>query len=176
MYRCKQCHKLYGKAATAKHLKARHEFIPKNPENSHKYFFTETNIETKRPEAKKKRAESNQSLLLLEQASLNYKDLNRKARLKLRDLRQSEQSSYRILRKKAFSESLYCGVCKVHIKRCNVPKHFKKMHNWNLSKSEKYPQAASQTINEEAASPNEYFNRTKLLSGGGYGLGKSRKH
>ena len=62
----------------------------------------------------------------------------------------------------------------------NTDRHFKKVHSWDLKERRDYiSKAKAETKNptrEERGSSNDFFNRTQVVSGGAYGLGKNRKH
>jgi len=180
MYRCNQCHKKFGKAAAAKHLKDVHNFISQSPDNCHKYYFKETVVEVSRsPVGPVKKKSNKNSLALLQKASSDYVLLRRSL---LRAMRAGNQ--FKLKRGKFIGDlsnvedELYCSLCKRNVKEVNALKHFRKVHNWNLKKSEEYPVRVDKAVDvkEESPSPNEFFNDVRVVSGGAYGLGKNRKH
>ncbi len=158
MYRCKQCHRLYGEAATSRHMKNAHLLSTHNISDHHKYFFEKVEMEVIRSTRNQTPTTSTdkQKQATLRKDSEAYKNIkgNKRHRLDLK---------------------VRCSICGNAINYKNAKSHYKKVHNWDLKASKRYAEEEP-TILENKQSSNEWFNRFKIYNAGAYGLGKNRKH
>lgn len=189
LYRCKQCKKLFGKAVAAKHLKDRHGFESKDPENCHRYYFDESvrsvaplsSASQDRRTAGRQQVDATRktSLKLLEQAS---EKVRRHRQRWHRDNNLRDQAGSKEEWRGRLGKSLFhCDICSKDIAFRNIDRHYKKAHQWNIKKSAELDRTSREAmaggsvdVDEGRASENDYFNTYRVVSAGAFGMGKKR--
>ena len=175
MYRCKQCKKLFGLPAAAEHLRKAHDFVPRSTENCHRFYFDEVTKQVTRSSIRKKRTMATGAI--------------RASTESIKQVLAERATSRKAMRKQGLSiqeianSFFHCGICDAKVRNKNAKRHFKNAHNWDIAKKKEYENGHNSASNnrasgirEESISPNEFFNRTQVVSGGAYGLGKNSRH
>ncbi|MBT2153466.1 hypothetical protein KKI34_17425 [Pseudoalteromonas tetraodonis] len=146
-YQCKQCKRKILKSSLLNHLNKIHGFFPKDISNIAFFYFNEVKSEC-------------------------IKELKSEMQKRFED-------TYNELLGLTHKEVTRCRVCSKSVGKKNIVRHFKEEHHVNMSNIKKQidsvkpkKQLAMVSINESQ----DLFDRQIKLNGGGYGLGKNRKH
>jgi hypothetical protein len=158
MYRCKQCHRLYGEATTSRHMKEAHALSTRSISDHHKYFFERVELGVKNATRNKAPA-----------TSTDKKEL---ATLR-KDSEAFNSIKGRMWQKQVLT--VRCSICESEINYRNASGHYRKVHNWDLKGSKKNAEEKP-AVMEERQSSSEWFNRHKVFNAGAYGLGKNGRH
>jgi protein-arginine kinase activator protein McsA len=153
MYRCNQCKRTFGKAATAKHLREKHDFTPHFTDEIHTYYFTQIETEVTRVSTPNLHPKLKQSPTAQKLAA--------------------DSNNYRSITTKKNSKTIHCSICKCDMNYKKTRNHFSRVHDWDIEKSKKLE---NEPDLKEETNPNDYFNAFRVFSAGAYGLGKNRKN
>lgn len=158
-YKCRQCNKKITKNSLIKHLNRVHQFFPKDISRVEYFYFDEVSVECKKENVSATQKSFEETYLAVNQATLSGK----KTRMKT-------------------NAAVKCKLCSVSVNASSIVSHFKNHHQVDMTEVKFRLDNPEVTINTkpvlqlEAIDSVDIFDRLTKLNGGGYGLGKNRKH